>query len=1190
MILLVLFTGVQNAVAQRLEDMTNYPTTPQTSSLFKAIAAPVSYYTGQPDVSIPIYTISQDGVEVPIGISFNTSGIYVTEEATSLGLGVSLNWGGSIVRSLNGGPDERGFFTDPYIIGSLSKELPKNYSNYASAICYPYCSDNPSLTELNKRIAVYHNVNEYNDPYKSSPVPISSDLRPDDFHYNVLGKSGLFKFNQANRKFVTFPLDDINIEFTPASGVLNKFEITRSDGVKIILGDGAVEYVDKVSQGYIQSWFIKKITTLKKSTIDFSYMGNQYWKSSPRNSELRIPNPPGGYESGGYDTYLFHEKLIQTINFKEGKLEFVYLNDRIDINPTETNPNLSNSGQPAPRLSQIILSDINNKKIKTFQFYQSYFAGNSSLLAVDNNRLKLDSLSITDNALKSIQKYKFEYNTSTGLPSKKSFARDHWGYYNGANSNSSLIPTTLVPINFPNNNFGTGWSGCDDLHDYYTRSLISNRFVNSTTNKIFTIKKIKFPTGGEREYIFDDNEVRWYELFSQMKDLSNDGFDVVSKRLRIYGQSLLESYPVAVESDYGKIRTVYGEEFTVQDFNEVVLGEPSFCVSTNFINPSIFINQLLSSTYEIQIGLEKKSGNVFNDYTRLATKNRTDVNLNTSPICGKFPVLLDGIYRIYVKMIMPRADIVNNWGRFGHSTAVALTFRKKNFSNIRVGGLRVREIIDRENTNEYKTTYDYTTADDYCSGHLVNIPEYKEYFATVTPSANQTNTGAYNAPYYGYRINSEPVFPLAKTQGNNVGYTNVTKKIIGDTDTIKEEFVFKFSPSLQKGYMKEYYKETEPKPWQNGKLLSNKKFRNNTLISEDDFDYYGLNNETDKGFVEEINTSLITGFVYELAGFNDDRWSLSIDRRHDNPVTYSGGNVDVGLYYFDTRSDFVIGNVVNFTAISVYPSAKIPYFKSYTGFDKLKSKTTKNYFKDGIVEESENYFYNATPTSLQLTSQTTKNSKGETLETKYFYPQDSQMASEPFVKELIAANRIAAPLNTQIFKDKNKLSEQKTIYDKSIATSNLLLPKYVLDNKGASNIAVATDKKTTFDQYSDKGNLLQYTVENGTPVSIIWGYNKTQPIAKIENATNTQIATVLGISDLNTVNETNLTAINNLRTTLPNAMVTTYTYIPLVGISTITDPKGDKITYTYDFAGRLQYVKDAQGNLLSENQYHYKNQ
>ena len=54
-------------------------------------------------------------------------------------------------------------------------------------------------------------------------------------------------------------------------------------------------------------------------------------------------------------------------------------------------------------------------------------------------------------------------------------------------------------------------------------------------------------------------------------------------------------------------------------------------------------------------------------------------------------------------------------------------------------------------------------------------------------------------------------------------------------------------------------------------------------------------------------------------------------------------------------------------------------------------------------------------------------------------------------------------------------------------------------------------------------------------------------------------------------------------------MITTYTYIPLVGVSTITDPKGNKTTYKYDALGRLVQVKDRDNNILTENEYHYKN-
>jgi hypothetical protein len=55
------------------------------------------------------------------------------------------------------------------------------------------------------------------------------------------------------------------------------------------------------------------------------------------------------------------------------------------------------------------------------------------------------------------------------------------------------------------------------------------------------------------------------------------------------------------------------------------------------------------------------------------------------------------------------------------------------------------------------------------------------------------------------------------------------------------------------------------------------------------------------------------------------------------------------------------------------------------------------------------------------------------------------------------------------------------------------------------------------------------------------------------------------------------------------AQMTTYTYIPLVGISSISDINGDITYYEYDGFNRLRIVKDVQGNILKSHQYNYAN-
>lgn len=57
-----------------------------------------------------------------------------------------------------------------------------------------------------------------------------------------------------------------------------------------------------------------------------------------------------------------------------------------------------------------------------------------------------------------------------------------------------------------------------------------------------------------------------------------------------------------------------------------------------------------------------------------------------------------------------------------------------------------------------------------------------------------------------------------------------------------------------------------------------------------------------------------------------------------------------------------------------------------------------------------------------------------------------------------------------------------------------------------------------------------------------------------------------------------------------NDLTTSYTYIPLVGVESITDPNGRTISYEYDHLNRLHLNRDHRGNIVKRYRYYHKNE
>lgn len=274
-------------------------------------------------------------------------------------------------------------------------------------------------------------------------------------------------------------------------------------------------------------------------------------------------------------------------------------------------------------------------------------------------------------------------------------------------------------------------------------------------------------------------------------------------------------------------------------------------------------------------------------------------------------------------------------------------------------------------------------------------------------------------------------------------------------------------------------------------------------------------------------------------------------------------------------------------------------YPNFTSYDILKSwsalakKTERTYSGNNAsqyVETVNEYEYDS-PYN-QLTYTTTKNTKGEILKTQNFYPYNLTLtgAAETARQWLIANNNVSSVLKEETNLSTRKIKTVTTDF-KNFDGVNLVKINAISQVFGNSNDWT----RQIFDRFDTNGNLLEVHKENGPRINYIWSYNKQYPVAEIRNTDYATIESILGASEIDVFSSTNpdKAAIDKflavLKTKLPEAEVTSYSYDPLIGMRTQTDAKGQITYYEYDEFQRLKNVKDQQGNIIKSNNYNYKN-
>lgn len=179
--------------------------TPTAAALGEYVDMPVSHHTGVPDIAIPIHTLTEGPLTVPVSVSYHAGGVRVATPASWVGQGWSLNAGGMISRATKGVMDD--MYNGWYNRGVEAQLALEN-------------SEAGKQTFERIRVGTL-------------------DGEPDIFSFNFLNYTGKFIFDGSNVKRVVM-LPDNDLIVAPIaedlSGRFIGFKITTPDGTKYFFG------------------------------------------------------------------------------------------------------------------------------------------------------------------------------------------------------------------------------------------------------------------------------------------------------------------------------------------------------------------------------------------------------------------------------------------------------------------------------------------------------------------------------------------------------------------------------------------------------------------------------------------------------------------------------------------------------------------------------------------------------------------------------------------------------------------------------------------------------------------------------------------------------------------------------------------------------------------------------------------
>lgn len=1115
----------------------NAPTSPEVALLGRFGDIPVGHYTGTAEVSIPLYSAKVDNIEIPLIMNYHTSGIKVADEATWVGLGWSFLPEGTITQEIRGRED--------WVSGG---------DGFANTSGYDTFKNNfPTLNSENQLYRLQKGNANYNDGYVTyysgdDHMDIVNKLnerygQPDIFTYNFCGYSGKFFYNPENNNEILFMESNNNVKFVRNT---EGWIATTNKGDRFYFYAIETARSDKTDYNDISNTFkLTRILLVNGKEINFSYQDENTFKEYPIET-AHITNFTMNMSVRKDNNRLSTlKKTLIGIETDNAKIEF-NLDNREDIRP-------SNLLVPIKKLKSIdIIAKVSNKKIKSFLFNQSYFPYVISTEAYNVKRLKLDSIQQIDydkdgNAILNTPPYSFEYDISHTMPSKISNS-DFYGYYNG-NSDDTLLPNLdyfdyleKSPYKHPNHDFKYPYAG-------------SMRYTNNDYVSTNILKKITYPTKGYTVFDYESNSFS-NQFIPTMQQVSNayktttythggpgtgNGYVIVGNRFKLNQTTKVKFYNTIFDG----FNSYYPSNHT--DFARLQSSCKIQLLKTKKVNGQSVGETLKEWTITIL-------RNEFEQTHQIIWDETLEIPYDDNPTTEYYVAVVNGVLSGYGQPIVSCRYSFYDYESIDRSISYGNGLRIKSIKNYDVNNSLLSH--KKYEYNEGKLIYKFEPL------NIVYGSTYKSQPAYLTLGCFMEYVSIFN----DLSINSND-FGIGSNKP--FGYSQVIEKDINVID------------DTEKGYTKYYFTNIEPtgtslKSLPRVDIPSNGE---NTLIEK-----YNKNGDKISSIFNVYNNILDSGVYPSFYIVNTSTGSY-------DPLNQ--------FYPYVTEGCPIIGtSYTGYTYQNPQLTTKYNFLFSplIIGKRRLKSVIETYYYITGnLVNKTENFYSDLG--NLWLSKHTTPD--GKVIDTQYMFADwqgntlmiDKGMTGIPLITEVSSNGKIIGADYVE-YPDRPNYP--------TVQAGSLVLPLSVKK----LNLQIGNRSTVlTYEKYDDKGNILQYTEKGLNPTVIIWGYNQTQPIAKIEGISYNSLMALSGVStlvnnaitasgaDVDAATEQSLiTALDNLRSdsSLSNYQITTYTYDPLIGVTSITPPSGIREIYKYDSANRLQSVVDVNGKILKEYQYNYK--